>query len=449
MLLTKTVFIKWHGSSKQHYINKGYKFTKFGDEFEVKVEDLQNGNHSVVQVLCDYCLETTMNKEYRTYIIQRENSVIHKDCCKKCSILKVKEGNLLIYGTEFVFQLPEVREKRKTTMINLYGAEEPSSSKILQDKRLKIVQEKYGVDNVFQLDDIKQKRKITMEEKYGNEHALLVEEFNNKRIKTMMDNFGVIYPIQNPIIKEKIESTNINRYGFKCVLENEVVKEKAVKTMNDRYGVDNFASTEEHQILKKATMMRKYGVEFSMQNPIILAKSRLTMFKNGTAPCSTQQRYLYNLLGGELNYPISKCSVDVAFPEDKIYLEYDGGGHDLQVQFGNMTLEDFNNKEMKRYYFLKNKGWKQIIICSDNDYIPKDNVLLDIISYAMDFLKEGHSWIKFDINNAKIINSQGEIRVNFGKLRKISKNDLIDIECEMEEGGIVLNYEQISRIGSK
>ena len=440
-MLTKTVFIKWYGSLKQYYVNKGYKFTKIGDEFEVKVEDLQNGNQSVVQVLCDYCLETTMNKEYRTYITQRENSVIHKDCCKNCSILKVKEGNLLTYGTEFVFQLPEVREKRKTTMINLYGAEEPSSSKILQDKRLKIVQEKYGVDNVFQLDNVKRKRKITMEEKYGNEHALLVQEFKDKKTKTTINKFGVEHAIQNQEVMDKRNATNIDKYGVENPLENEDIKEKAKNTCLNKYGVSNFGATEEHQILKKVTMMRRYGVEFSMQNPIILEKSKLTMFKNDTAPCSTQQRYLHNLLGGELNYPISKCSVDIAFPENKIYLEYNGGGHNLQVQFGNMTLEDFNNKEMKRYYFLKNKGWKQIIICSNNDYIPKDDVLLDILNYAKYFLNKGYSWIKFDINNAKIINSQGEIKVDFGRLRKISKNDLVDLDQGIKEGGTIVNYE--------
>jgi len=419
MLITKEVEIICK-SDKKYYISKGYDW-KYNKTIIVKVNDLQKGSHQLVKVLCDYCLEEIIEKEYRTFIKQRETSVINKDCCKKCSILKVEEGNLLKYGIRSTFQVPEIREKRKITMIELFGAEQPSSSGILQDKRLKIVQERYGVDNVFQLEEVKQKRKITMEERYGNEHSLCVEELKIKRTKTMMDKFGVEHAIQNADVKARIIATNIKRYGTECPLENEKVKEKSRKTCLEKYGVSNFAATKEHKILKKITMFRRYGVEFSMQNAEILAKSRATMFKHGTAPSSTQQRYLHNLLGGELNYPVNNLSLDIAFLEENLYIEYDGGGHDLQVKLGNMTQKDFNKKSIRRYYLLRNKGWKEIIICSDNDYIPQDNVLLDMITHARDFLNKGHSWIKFDISNSKIINSQEEICVDFGKLRCISK----------------------------
>jgi len=53
MLLTKIVMMKWHGSNKKWYEDKGYKFTKYKDEFEVKVEDLTNGSGVLVEVKCD------------------------------------------------------------------------------------------------------------------------------------------------------------------------------------------------------------------------------------------------------------------------------------------------------------------------------------------------------------------------------------------------------------
>lgn len=53
MLLTKIVLIKWHTSNKKYYINKGYEFTNYGDEFEVKVEDLTDGNGVKVYIKCD------------------------------------------------------------------------------------------------------------------------------------------------------------------------------------------------------------------------------------------------------------------------------------------------------------------------------------------------------------------------------------------------------------
>ena len=45
-----------------------------------------------------------------------------------------------------------------------------------------------------------------------------------------------------------------------------------------------------------------------------------------------------------------------------------------------------------------------------------------MIEYAKKYISTGHSWIKFDIDNSKIINSQGEINYDFGDLRKIRPN---------------------------
>ena len=423
MLITKEVEMICK-TNKKYYINKGYNW-EYNKTIKLKVNDLPKGSHQLVEVLCDYCLKEIINKEYRIFIKHREDSVIKKDCCKKCSVLKVEEGNLLKFGVRSTFQIPNVMEKRKITMIELFGAEQPSSSEILQDKRLKTVQEKYGVDNVFQLEDIKQKRKISMEEKYGNEHSLLVEEIKDKKTKTIMDKFGVEHAIQNKEVKDKREATNITKYGFLNPLQNEIIKEKSRKTLMRKYGVENFASTEQYRLLKKVTMLKRHGVEFSMQNPDILAKARKTMFENGNTPCSTQQKYLHQLLGGELNYPISNCSVDIAFPEEKIYVEYNGSGHDLHVVYKQIDREKFNQKEIRRYKFLMTKGYNGIFIISKKDKIPYDNVIVKMIKEAKQYLNTGHSWIEFDIDNQTVKTSLYKEYFDFGKLRKIIKDDLI------------------------
>jgi hypothetical protein len=53
MLLTETVILKWNSKIVKHYINKGYKYTKLGDKFKVKVNDLTNGSNVLVEVKCD------------------------------------------------------------------------------------------------------------------------------------------------------------------------------------------------------------------------------------------------------------------------------------------------------------------------------------------------------------------------------------------------------------
>jgi len=149
-------------------------------------------------------------------------------------------------------------------------------------------------------------------------------------------------------------------------------------------------------------------------------KRRETLYKNGTAPCSAQQKYLYNLFGGELNYPVSRCSLDIAFPDDKIYIEYNGGGHNLQVQFGNMSESEFLEYENNRFLFLKSKGYKCIYILSNKDNLPSDNILLDILTYAKNELRNSDcNYIKFDVDNLKIITAQYIKDYNFGVLRKI------------------------------
>ena len=52
-LISQVILVKWNSTNKKHYESKGYKFTKMGDEFEIKVKDLSNGSGVKVEVKCD------------------------------------------------------------------------------------------------------------------------------------------------------------------------------------------------------------------------------------------------------------------------------------------------------------------------------------------------------------------------------------------------------------
>lgn len=52
-LISKTAIVKWGKSNKKHYLNKGYIFTNYGDEFETRVEDLTNSSPAKVLIKCD------------------------------------------------------------------------------------------------------------------------------------------------------------------------------------------------------------------------------------------------------------------------------------------------------------------------------------------------------------------------------------------------------------
>jgi len=160
-----------------------------------------------------------------------------------------------------------------------------------------------------------------------------------------------------------------------------------------------------------------------IQNKVFTSRAN-TLYKNKTAMTSTQQIYLHNLYGGELNFPVNGINLDIAFPNDKIYIEYDGSGHRMSVTIGNETEKEFLNRERIRFFGLRRQGWKVIRIISEKsrDKIPSDDKLFEMFNYAINYFNTGHTYIKFDIDNSKIITSQFEEIYDYGILRNITKS---------------------------
>jgi len=82
MLVNKTVKMKWHYKNKEWYETKGYIFTKWNDEFEVKVEDLSDGSYVKVDIKCDGCGEILKNIAWKNYL-----RYVHEDgkyYCRRC-----------------------------------------------------------------------------------------------------------------------------------------------------------------------------------------------------------------------------------------------------------------------------------------------------------------------------------------------------------------------------
>lgn len=211
-------------------------------------------------------------------------------------------------------------------------------------------------------------------------------------------NFGFDYHTNQPEHQAKVEETNMRKYGSRTIMGTDYFKIKTKETVNDKYGVDNISQLEE--------------VKF---------KKAETFFKNGTVATSRQQRYLHVLVGGILNYANKTPSLDIAFPEEKIYIEYDGSGHDLNLKMGQITIEEFKDKEKRKYYYMKQLGWKGVTIISRIDRMPEDSVIVEMISFAREHFNQNHSWIHFDVDNSKIISSAGEQSYSFGKLKSYMK----------------------------
>ena len=179
----------------------------------------------------------------------------------------------------------------------------------------------------------------------------------------------------------KMVETSIKKYGNRCSLRNEKIQEKS-----------------------KNKNMINLGVQYPFQNKGILDKCVKTCIEKygiNYKKCiiSSQQKYLHSIYGGIINYSEPPYMLDIFFEKEKIYCEYDGSGHNLSVKMGNCTEEDFDKKEKCREQFLKEKGYKEFRIISNDDILPDIDTLLYIKSRAFEFLiNKNYSKYTYNLN---------------------------------------------------
>lgn len=360
ILLDKTVFTKWNSKTKKYYLNKGYTFTKLGELFEVKTEDLPHSSEVKVKVKCDYC-----GSEYyilfASYYQSQRNG---KTACKKCACKRTEEAMLYKYGVKNPFELECVREKTENTLLQRYGVKNISQLQKTQEKIKKNNLEKYGVTNTSKLDSVKQKVILSNRKKFGVDYPMQLKEFQDKIKKTSLEKYGVAHFTQNKDVIQKRKQTNLS----------------------------------------------KYGVAFPIQNKEILSKSINSRYKHGNFTCSKQQYELHQHIGGKLNYPFEHFVIDVAFPDNKIAVEWDGSGHDLSVRMNRITESEFKRNENFRYKKLFEDNWKVIRFITKKDIFPKN--FDEIFNFCLSYIKDGGHYIKVLIDDNIIQYKNLKININ-------------------------------------
>lgn len=301
------------------------------------------------------------------------------------------------YCQNEIFSVTYYDYNKEAKTINKHACKNCIGKKI-KDVNIK----KYGVNSVSQLDYVKDKRR-----------------------KTFIDKYGAETPLQNKKIMKRVMATNLSKYG--CVSPGQVpeFKEKAMKTNLERYGVTSPSKNEQVKQKIRNTNLQRYGVPYTMQVFEVREKANESLCKNGNQKTSAQQLYLHNIYGGEINYAISYYAVDICFPEEKLCVEYDGGGHNLRVVLGRLTQEEFDRKEIIRDKTIKVEGYKQMRIISSKDLLPSDSILLQMLSDARQYFSDypNHSWIEFNIDASAVRNAENKdgSDYDFGELRKVSK----------------------------
>ena len=363
MLISETIFIKWNSRTKKYYADLGYIYTKMFDSFEVKVSDLTKGSEAIVTIQCDYCGKIH-DKIYYSWVNSHKNNKL--DSCECCKVTKSKDTNMQKYGVESVFSLPEIQDKNKLIIFEKYGVENVSQLNYIQEKIIENNLIKYGVTNTSKLDSYKDKVKEISRERYGVDYKMQTKEFQEQVIKTSLVKYGTERTNQNVDVKNKM----------------------------------------------RATLMKNYGVDHPMKNKEILNKSITSRYLHGSFTCSKQQYKLYETIGGELNYPFGRFVIDVAFPEEKIAVEWDGSGHNLSVRMGNKTENEFKRNESFRRKTLFDANWRIITFITKKDIFPKN--IIDIYNYCLEYLKNGGHSIYVYIDENEI--TYKEVRININNI---------------------------------
>lgn len=122
---------------------------------------------------------------------------------------KRKENSLKKYGTEFVTQSSEMKEKIKTAL----DSNPDKDFRIGSENHKKQIQEKYGVDNVSQLEEIKKKKIESSLKNYGVENPFQNEKIQDKYKDSMLERYGVDHPTKSDAIMKKFYDTLMTKYG--------------------------------------------------------------------------------------------------------------------------------------------------------------------------------------------------------------------------------------------
>jgi hypothetical protein len=277
MILDEFIGVKWCLYSKNHYIEKGYVFTKIGDKFIIKIDDLCKCSHILVRAKCDICNHEKLIR-YREYYnnIKKGN---YFACSRKCSTYKKIKTNLKKYGVACTLQNKEVIKKIKETNIRKYGVENPSQNKEVKEKRKQTNLKRYGFDSYSKTKECKNKIKESSLEKYGVSCTLHNKEVNKKMRKNNLKKYGFDSYSKTKEFKEKYKQTSLIKYGTENPLQNKEIKEKRKQSILLKYGCENTSQLKDVKDKRKKTMIKRYGVGTPFQNKEIREKAKKTNLK--------------------------------------------------------------------------------------------------------------------------------------------------------------------------
>ena len=427
LILPQTIRVRTSGRMCKYYRQKGYEFEKCGDFIEVNVLDLPKGSGAKVKIICDVCGKKS-EMCYGDVVKYNEENELITCASNSCADKKRKDTCIKKYGANSPSKVQEIKDKKKNTCQIHFGVDSPLRSKEIQNKAKKTWQLHFGVDNPFGSKEIQDKSKKTLQKRYNVDNPSKAQEIKDKKKNTCQIHLGVDNPFESKEIQDKIKDTWKKNYGVNNPMQNTAIRNKTNTTCQEKYGGNAPICSEEVQRKIQQTMLKKHGVKHPSQSEEIRNKILSSFQFNGTGPSSRAQRYINHILNGILNKHICGLLADIYIEKENIVIEHDGAGHFLTDKFnGNKTpTKESLLYEKEREDKIINNGYRMIRFIATKDRIPSDEVILNLIE---GFKNSDFKVIRINFEEGTIDRDYEEKwHCNFGKLRKITKEDLEKFE---------------------
>jgi hypothetical protein len=217
LLIEKKARLKWNGSNRKKYVELGYVFTAWTDEFLVEIKDITPTTRAIIVMKCDYCDRDREMcfKKYSQILIKSETK---KDTCgeTECVSKKKAESNLIIYGHVSPTGNAEVQKKRVKTTQDRYGEQYTSTTQIpeFQNKMKETNLERYGTEYAASSEIVRRRIAETSLEKYGSENFMGTEGFNDKTKATNLERYGFVSHTQTEEYREKYSGENSPSWNY-------------------------------------------------------------------------------------------------------------------------------------------------------------------------------------------------------------------------------------------
>lgn len=309
---------------------------------------------SYVNLKCDYC-----GKKFQRVkkSIPKLNVHVNKDSCgdKACTLAKKEEVNLKLHGKKCIFETDEFKEKHPSYF----------NDPAFANKRKESMKEKYGVENPLQNESIRKKQQNTCKKLYGVENYSHHSDFIPKCIATSLEKYGSEYYSQTDEFIKKCENTCLEKYGVKYYMQTEEGQTRKKNTCLSKFGHEYYSQTSECKLRYKETCLSKFGVV----NPLLLNK------KYGITQKEIED--WINSLGfsfSENHSILDGKEIDLYDSNIKMAIEYCG------IYWHNELSPNprFRNYHASKYKICKEKGINLITIFED-EWIQKQEQCMSII----------------------------------------------------------------------